>query len=120
MATTKVVTAIASGLTMTAGAGDVTSTAVNLEDGYGGFMGLKITNGATTPTIPGQIEVQTSQDNSEWFTLAIYVADLGNSIVTSWTIPIDIGVEYVRIITGSNTAQDTTADVDISEVTAVS
>ena len=121
MATTKVVTAIASGLTMTAGAGDVTSSVVTLDDGYGATMGLKITNGATAPTVAGQIVIETSQDNSEFFQFGgALVGSTTNSEVSSWVVNIPIGVEYLRIVTGSNTAQDTTADVDISEVTEVS
>ena len=120
MATTKVVTAMENGLTLTAGAGDDTGTAVDLSVGYGAQISLKITNGATGPTIPGQIQIQVSQDNSEWYNFGgALVASTTNSDVTSWSVQIPIGVEYVRTVQGSNTGQNVTVDIDLSQVTEV-
>ncbi len=121
MASTKVVTAIWNGQTLTAGAGDVTSSAVDLTDGYGATIGIKITNGGTGPTIAAQVQVQFSQDNSEWYDLGGPIkGTTGNSEVVSWPVTIDIGMEYVRLVGGSNTGQNVTVEADISEVTAVS
>jgi hypothetical protein len=121
MATTKTVTAIWSSQTLTAGAGDTTSSAVTLDDGYGAALGIKLTNGATGPTVAAQVQIQTSQDNSEWYNMGgALVGGDGDSEVTSWgSIEIPIGVEYLRLVAGSNTGQNVTVDADISEVTAV-
>jgi hypothetical protein len=121
MATTKAVTAMENGLTLTAGAGDDTGTAVTLDDGYGAQISLKLTNGATGPTVAAQIQIQVSQDNSEWYSFGgPLVGNTDNSGVSSWSVEIPIGVEYVRTVQGSNTGQNVTCDIDLSEVTAVS
>jgi len=120
MATTKAVTAMESGLTLTAGAGDDTGTAVTLDDGYGAQISLKITNGATGPTIAAQIQIQVSQDNTEYYDYGgPLVGSTTNSAVSSWSVEVPIGVEYIKTVQGSNTGQNVTVDIDLSEVTAV-
>jgi hypothetical protein len=121
MATTKSVTAIWSGQTLTAGGGDTTSSAVTLDDGYGAALHIKLTNGATGPTVPAQVQIETSADNSEWYEFGgALVGTTTNSDVVSWGgIEIPIGVEYLRLVAGSNTGQNVTVDADLSEVTAV-
>ncbi len=120
MATTKAVTAMESGLTLTAGAGDDTGAAVTLDDGYGAQIHLKLTNGGTGPTVAAQIQIQASADNSEWYNFGgPLVGTTGNSEINSWSVEIPIGVEYVRTVQGSNTGQNVTCDIDLSEVTAV-
>ena len=121
MATTKAVTAIWSGQTLTAGAGDTTSTAVDLSTGYGAQLHVKLTNGATGPTVAAQVQVQFSADDTEYYNNGgPLVGNTDNNGVESWTIPVPIGVEYVELVAGSNTGQNVTADADISNVTAVS
>ena len=122
MASTKSVTAIWSSQTLTAGAGDTTATAVTLDDGYGAVLHVKLTNGATGPTVAAQVQIQVSADNSEWYDFGPpLVGSTGNSEVSSWGgIEIPIGVEYLRLVAGSNTGQNVTVDADISEVTALS
>ena len=120
MAATKAVTAMENGLTLTAGAGDDTGTAVTLDDGYGAQISLKLTNGATGPTIAAQIQIQASQDNSEWYKFGLpLVGNTDNNGVESWSLAVPIGVEYIRTVQGSNTGQNVTCDIDLSEVTAV-
>ena len=121
MASTKTATAIADGVTMTAGAGDVTHTAVNLDDGYGAALHVKLTNGGTGPTVAARVQVEVSADNSEWYDLGHpLIGNTDNSGVASWGgIAIPMGVEHLRLVSGSNTSQNVTLDADISEVTAL-
>lgn len=121
MATTKVVTAIWDSDTLTKDAGDTTTNSVDLTDGYGAALHLKVTNGGTGPTVAAQIQVEVSADDNEWYELGgAYMAALGNGVVSEWGgIPINIGIEYLRLVGGSNTDQDVVVDADISEVTAV-
>lgn len=121
MASTKVATAIFNSQTLTAGAGDTTSSAVTLDDGYGAAMGIKLTNGAIGPTVSAEVQIQVSADNSEWYNFGgPLIGSAGNNDVNSWGgIEIPIGVEYLRLVAGSNTGQNVTVDADISEVTAV-
>lgn len=120
MASTKVVTAIFSG-TSVAASGSTTSVVVNLDNGYGAALGVKITNGGTGPTIAGQCQIEVSQDNSEFYNFGgPIVGALGNSAVTSkGGIDIPVGVEFLRLTAGSNTDQAVVWDADISEVTAI-
>jgi len=121
MAATKAVTAIWSNQTLTKDAGDTTSSVVTLDDGYGAALHIKLTNGATGPTVAAQVQIEVSADNSEWYEVgSALVGKTGNNAVISWgDIPISIGVEYLRLVAGSNTDQDVVVDADISEVTAV-
>ena len=120
MASTKIVTAIWNAQTLTAGAGDTTSTAVVLDDGYGAQLHVKLTNGATGPTVAAQVQIQVSADNSEWYKFGPALKGLtSNSGIESWSIEVPIGVEYLRLVGGSNTGQNVTVEADISEVTAL-
>ena len=122
MASTKVFTALFSAETLTAGAGDKTSALATLDDGYGASLHLKITNGGTGPTVAAQMQVQVSGDNSEWYKFGeAFVGSVTASAVRSWGgIDIPPGVEYLRVLAGSNTDQNVVVDADISEVTALS
>jgi hypothetical protein len=120
MASTKVVTVVEDDVTLTAGAGDDTSTGVNLTDGYGGKAFVKLTNGATGPTVAAQVQLQESADNSNWYDLGgPLVGSTGNNEVVSWPVPIDMGTLYIRSVSGSNTGQDVTVRIEVSEVTGI-
>lgn len=121
MATTKVFTALANALTMTAAAGDVTSSVVTMDTHYGATISCKLTNGGTGPTIAAQVQIEVSQDNSEWYQFGgPLVGGLTASQVVSWGgIDIPFGVEFLRVVTGSNTGQAVTADIDVSSVSVI-
>lgn len=106
---------------MTAAAGDVTSSVVTMDTHYGASISCKLTNGATGPTVAGQVQIQVSQDNTEWYDFGgPLIGDTPNSAVVSWGgIEIPIGVEFLRVVTGSNTGQDITADIDVSSVSVI-
>ncbi len=121
MAATKTRSSLASALTMTASAGDVTSSAVTLTTGYGASLNATLTNGATGPTVAGQIQIRLSNDNTTYTNFGgPLIGKTSNSGVSSWAgIRIPIGTQYVKIVTGSNTGQNVTAEVDISEVSTI-
>ena len=120
MASTKVVTVLDDGVTLTAAAGDHTSGVWTIDDGYGGELYIKITNGATGPTVAAQAQIWASPDNSNYYKIGgALISTLGNAIITSWSIPIPIGIEYIKIISGSNTGQDVVIRCEGSEVTAI-
>ena len=121
MATTKVNTVIWDTITLTAGAGDTTSATQDLTDGYGGSLYMKITNGATGPTVAAQVIVWYSGDGTNWYQRSGgYVATLGATIVTSWVVDVPIGVAYLKLVAGSNTIQNVTIRAELTEVTATS
>ena len=122
MATTKVRSPISAAVVMTASAANVTSTAIDLSTGYGAQLSIQVTNGATGPTVAAQVQIQTANDVAGTLFVnfgGALVASLTNLAVTNWSVDLPIGVERVRLISGSNTGQPTTLDADISQVTAI-
>jgi hypothetical protein len=122
MATTKTPTVLADSVTLTAGAGAESSASSvwDLADGYGGLLNIKITNGATGPTVAAQSQIYVSPDNSNWYKLGgALIAALGNAVITSWSIVVPIGAKYLKTLSGSNTDQNVTIRVTGTEVTAI-
>lgn len=125
MAASKTRTSIANAVTMTAGAGNVTTVGPDLSTAYGAQLDISITNGGTGPTVPGQVQIQVAADyNSGSPHLFVnfggpLVGSTTASAVSSWSIDLPIGVAAVQIISGSNTAQNTTLNCDISAVTGI-
>ena len=122
MGSAKVVTVLDNDVVLTASAADHDSSVLDLQDGYGGSMDIKITNGATGPTVGAQAQVQTSPDNTHWYKAGGALgAALGSAVVSSWgDIPIPFGAKYLKVTSGSNTVQDVTIRVEATEVTAIS
>lgn len=122
MASTKAVTAIFNGETFTAGSTHADSSVVTLDDGYGAALHVKITNGATGPTVALSLQIWVSADNSEWYKFGGELqGNTDNNGEVSWGgINIPMGVEYLKIAPATNnTGQNVTVDADISEVTAI-
>ena len=120
MATTKALTVVRDDVTMTASAGDATSAALDLTDGYGAIAHIKLTNGGTGPTVAAQVQVQVSADDSNYYDYGgALVGSTANSAVVSWNIPLDKSVMYVEFVTGSNTGQDVTMRIEVAEVSAI-
>lgn len=122
MATTKSRTSLFSAITLTAGAGNTTSSSLDLSTGYGAQVDIQLTNGATGPTVAAQVQIQVANDVAgTLFTnyggpLVGVVTALG---VQSWSIDLPIGVARVRLVAGSNTGQSVVVDADISNVTGI-
>jgi len=120
MAVTKSNTQVHNSTTLTAGAGNTTSSSQDLTTAYGGEAVVKLTNGATGPTVPAQVQMQVSNDNSKFYNYGgLMIGLTSNNGVASWAIDIPIGVMYVQFVSGSNTGQNVTLDVDVSKVTAI-
>lgn len=99
-------------VTLTQSAADTNSTIQDLTAVDTATVDLKITNGATGPTVPAQFQIQTSPDNgTNYFNFGGPLVSLtGNNVVTQWSgIFLPPGCMYVRIAAGSNTGQDVTA-----------
>jgi hypothetical protein len=125
MAITKSRTSIWSAQTLTGGAGNTTSSVIDLSAGYGSVINIKLTNGATAPTIAAQVQIVVANNyNAGSPTLltnfgGAFVAGVTNSGVYYCSVDIPIGVAAVELVAGSNTGQNVTVDADISTVTAV-
>lgn len=120
MATAKANTTLHSSTTLTAAAGDTTSSSVNLTDGYGAVIQIRLTNGGTGPTIPAQSQVEVSPDDSSWYDYGgPLVGTSTNSDIIEWVVPVDKSVQYIRLVSGSNTGQDVTLDSVVTETTKI-
>src|SRR5262245_61057022 len=107
---------------MTASAADVSSSWVDINTGYGAQINIKITNGATGPTVAGQVQIEVANDTGHTLITSFggpLVGKTSNNGVASWSVDIPIGVAAVRITSGSNTGQNCTLDADISNVTGI-
>lgn len=121
-ALTKTRTSLYSAQTLTAGAGDTTSSTINNSTGYQAILSITLTNGATGPTVPAQCIVQTANDTAG--TLFVnYTGPLTNSVannaVGQWTVVIPLGSNAFRTVCGSNTAQNVTLNADYVMVTGL-
>lgn len=121
MAATKSVTVVHNDITLTAGGGDTTSSAQNFTTEYSAMALIKITNGATGPTVPAQVQIQISADSSNWYDWGgALIGNVDNDEIYSFAVEFPIPVMYIRFVSGSNTGQNVTLRVELMEVTAVS
>lgn len=120
MASTKTLVVLDNNVSNGAG-GTNTSATATLTTGYGALLYLKISNGATGPVLPAQIQVNVSADSgANWYALGgALIAALGNAVVSSWTCPIPIGVMYLQVVTSGNTSQAVTVRSELVQVTKI-
>jgi hypothetical protein len=121
MALTKARTSLYSAQTLTAGAADTTSSAVDISAAYAGLLNITLTNGATGPTVPAQVRVQVANDTGGtlWTDLCTLVGSVTNSAVSYFSVELPQAAQAFRTIAGSNTAQNVTLNADYSLVTAL-
>lgn len=125
MAATKSRTQIWSAQTLTAGAGNTSSSWIDLSSAYGAQLDIRLTNGSTGPSVAAQVQIVVAVDyNAGSPHLATYfggpfVGGTGNSEVDYVSVEIPIGVAAIQLVAGSNTGQNVTVDADISIVTGV-
>lgn len=121
MALTKGNTVVHNDITLTAGAADTTSSTQDLTGNYQTIARIRITNGATGPTIAAQVSVQLSEVDTAADFMELTAVDGGttNSEVSEFVIDIPPSAEYLRFVSGSNTGQDVTLRVVIEKITAI-
>lgn len=122
MASTQSASAIWSGETFTAGSAHADSAVQTINTGYGAAGLLKITNGATPPTVPLGLQLQSSMDNSEFYDYGgPMIAGVDASESYSFPFHFKIGdAQYWKVINyQTNTVQNVTVDLDGNNVTAV-
>ena len=122
MALSKSRTSLYNGTTMTAAAGDVTSSAQDLTGSYSTVLDIKLTNGATGPTVPGQVQIQIGADATGTLMTnygAPLVGSNANNGVISWSIVLPEAAGCFKLVSGSNTGQNVTLDADYSRITGI-
>lgn len=120
MSLTKSSTVVHNSITLTAGAGDTTSSDQDLSASYQHTARIRITNGGTGPTVPAQCKILISEDTTSgnFITLATIKGDTANSAVVEQVVTIPDTATYVRFVSGSNTGQNVTLRVVLDKITA--
>lgn len=119
MAATKTLTTIIAAATSNAAGGTTTGTAANTSTAYGGAVTVKLTNGATAPTVAAQAHVQGSGDGTNFKTLVTFYGDTVASSVNEFAFDINPGFKYVTVNVDSNTVQAVTCEAFFHELTTV-
>jgi len=122
MAATKSRTSIYSAQTLTAGAGNTTSSWIDIDTAYGAILNVVLTNGATGPTVAAQVQIQVANDTAHTLIVA-YGLPLPGSTTNNDIVPYSVilpkEIVAFRLVSGSNTGQNVTLDADYSKVTGI-
>lgn len=110
-------------------AGATTRGTVDLRTAQGGILTIKLTNGATGPTVQAEARVLVAHNSGATPTAGSAGADwktiyrVGNGVVANtvgeWGIPIDPGVMHLEVEVTGNTGQAVTCEAYLSEITSV-
>lgn len=132
MAVTKTLRAlVAVSTTAAAGASTPTRGRVNLTAALGGFLTIKMENGATPPAAQCVCNVLVAHSSSQpaeasaglgsaWITIASIGGGTTANGRTEVAIPIDPAVMQLEVEFGGNTSQPVTVEALLSELTSVS
>jgi hypothetical protein len=109
-------------------AGSSTRGTADLRTAQGGLLTVKVTNGATGPTVPATVNILVAHDagatptagaaGADWKTIWSFAASTGNNAVTEQSITIDPGVMHLEVEVTGNTAQAVTCEAYLSEITS--
>lgn len=119
MAATKNLRTIIAAATSNSAGSTTTGTAIDLTTRYGGLLTVKITNGATGPTVPASANVYTSGDNTNFKLFNQVTADITGAASYEWAFDIPLGTMYLRVDVTGNTAQAVTCEAFLQELTTI-
>lgn len=101
---------------------------VDLRTAQGGLLTMKITNGATGPTVAATATVSIAHnagatptagaEGSDWKRLYQVAGTTTNSDVQQWAIDIPPGVMHLQVAFADNTGQAVTVEAFLSEITS--
>lgn len=111
-------------------AGATTRGTLDLRTAFGGLLTLKLTNGATGPTVQAVARVLVAHNanatpaaaaaGADWKTLYEVGNGVAANTVGEWSIPIDQAVMHLEVEVTGNTGQAVTCEAFLSELTSVS
>ena len=111
------------------GAGSTTRGRLDLTSAFGGTLTLKITNGATGPTVQAVANVLIAHNavqpaagsaGTDWKTIFSVGNGTTANAIGEWSLDIPIGVMQLEVEFTGNTAQAVTVEAYFSELTSVS
>ncbi len=109
-------------------AGSTTRGRLDLTSAYGGTLTLKITNGATGPTVQCTCNVLIAHNatqpaagsaGTDWKTVFSFGGGTSNSAVTEQSVQIAPSVMQLEVEFTGNTAQSVTVEAGFSELTTL-
>ena len=110
-------------------AGSSTRGTADLRTAQGGLLTVKVTNGATGPTVPATVNILVAHNSgatpaaasagADWKTIWSFAASTGNNVVTEQSITIDPAVMHLEVEVTGNTGQAVTCEAYLSEITSV-
>lgn len=110
MPATKSLSTIIAAATSVVAATPTVGTVVNLTTAYGAEVTIKITNGATAPTVAAAAYVEISGDGTTFKLLQRIGGDLVANSVNEFAVEIPAPAMYVRVTIKDNTVQNVTAE----------
>lgn len=110
-------------------AGSTTRGTVDLRTAQGGILTMKITNGATGPTVQCEGRVLVAHNGgatptaasagTDWKTVWRFGGGTANNGVTEQSYVVDAGVMHLEVEFTGNTGQTVTVEAFLSEITSV-
>ena len=94
----------------TTAAAPVAGGAVDVRALAGGEWAYKITNGASAPTVPCTLVLQTSHDGAKWYDYFTIGGASGSSGISSGSVTMGAGVMYARAIAYGNATNAVTVE----------
>lgn len=109
-------------------AGSTTRGTLDLRTAQGGVLTMKITNGATGPTVAATATVSIAHnagatptagaEGSDWKRLYQFAGTTTANDVQQWSIDIPPGVMHLQVEFSGNTGQAVTVEAFLSEITS--
>jgi len=106
--------------------GSTTRGRCDLQTAQGGYLTIKVTNGATGPTLQAVVNVLVAHNatmpaaasaGADWKTIYSVGNGVANNPVGEWGFPIDPSIMCIEVEVTSNTAQTVTCEAFLSELT---
>lgn len=111
-------------------AGGTTRGTVDLRTAQGGILTVKLTNGATGPTVAATCNILIAHNSgatptpasagADWKTLWPFAGTTANNGITEQSIEIGPGVMHLEVEVTGNTGQAVTCEAFLSEITSAS
>ena len=100
-------------------AGNSVNGTLNLSTRFGALLTAMITNGATGPTFPCQLTIETSNDGTTWYEYLTVEAGNANSGKYTYNIDLPASVMHVRATFSGHTGQAVTVVCVAQELSSV-
>jgi phage tail sheath gpL-like len=118
---------IAAGTSNAAGA--TTRGTADLRTVFGGVLTIKVTNGATGPTVAPTINILIAHTSvttptaasagTNWKTIASFGGDSVNNSINEWNYEVPAGIMHIEVEITGNTAQAITCEAFMSQITSI-